>query len=371
MSDTRVSILSQRQVTPGLVHAWQDLAMRALEPNPFHEPDFVIPALHHLANGKNIALLVVRRGNQLDALLPVQRFKATRHSPPVPTLSAWSHPYQFLGTPLVDADRAREALSAILNPPLAVRGAALFFSARWMSDDGVFRAALEDVLHQRGRGPYRWTTGTRAVLTRSNTSIVGSERRYKQVRQYRRLLERDVGWVRVVDRSGDPKAVEDFLALEASGWKGREGTALASQISHAQFFRDVCARFASAGTLHLVSLETPRGTLAMECHLRTGRGSFLFKIAYDERFSHYRPGLLLLLDTMESFNSSSLEFIDSCADPTNKVFNRFWPDRRCVSTIIAPLDGHVSKGAVALVSQVRRRFLGAGVPASEVRQENS
>lgn len=353
LSEVRVGLVPLRRVTRGLVDAWRGLASRALEPNPFHEPDFVLPALRHLAKGKGISLLVVTRGDEIDALMAVQRFKATRYSPPLPTLSIWSHPYQFLGTPLLDASRAEEALAVVLDPPLAVRGAGLFFSARWLSDDGLFGEALENVLNQRSRTLYRWTTGARAVLARSNGGTVKSGR-YKRVREYRRSLERQVGWVRVVDRSRESEAVEDFLSLEAAGWKGREGTAMACQSSHAEFFRDVCARFANTGNLQLISLETPQGPLAMQCNFRAGEGMFHFKSAYDENFGHYRPGVQLLLEITESFEDAPFEFIDSCTDPQNELFNQMWPARRRVSTIIVPLDNHLSTASVSVMSKLRK-----------------
>lgn len=355
MTRASVRVVPARSISPSLLAAWHDLAARAVEPNPYNEPDFVLPALRHLPGGRAVGLLVVWRGRDIDACVAVQRFKRARSAPPVPALSVWSHPYQFLGTPLLDAQHLSEALAAMLSPPLAVRGASLFFTARWMSDDGPVRDALHDVLARRGREMFRWTSAPRAVLRRGSSGHPPSEKRYKRVRGYRRELERNLGPVLTRDRSSDPAAVDRFLALEASGWKGRAGTAMASRAAHAQFFREACSRFSRAGRLQLLSLEVPGRSLAMQCNLVSGKGVFHFKSAYDESFAHYRPGVQLLLDASETFwNTPSFEFLDSCTDPENTLFNDLWPDRRQVATIALPLDNHLGKAVIHGMDMLRR-----------------
>ncbi len=69
--------------------------------------------------------------------------------------------------------------------------------------------------------------------------------------------------------------------IEASGWKGRSGTAFSS-IGHDQFFRDICAYFRERGRLQLLVLRAGDRPLAVKCNFRAGDGLFAFKIGFDE-----------------------------------------------------------------------------------------
>ena len=62
----------------------------------------------------------------------------------------------------------------------------------------------------------------------------------KKLRQYRRLLERECGVVKMkITESASHEELthmlDDFLYLERSGWKGRKGTSIA-QIKKSMYF---------------------------------------------------------------------------------------------------------------------------------------
>jgi CelD/BcsL family acetyltransferase involved in cellulose biosynthesis len=174
----------------------------------------------------------------------------------------------------------------------------------------------------------------------------------RELRRLRRGLERLVGAVPTTrEVSSDPVASERFLALERASWKGRAGTAFASSPRHAEFFRTVCERFADAGRLELLAFEAGDRTLAMKCNLLAGEAVFCFKIAFDEEFARFSPGLQLELDNVERFHEGSAAWMDSCAAPDHPMINRLWPDRRRIQTVLLP-----SPGAVGRVSRCGARM---------------
>ena len=66
---------------------------------------------------------------------------------------------------------------------------------------------------------------------------------------------------------------------------------------------------------------------------------FCFKIAHDESFAHYRPGLQLEVRMLEYFRDQMSEtWMDSCAYPDSKLFEHFWPERRPIGSymMVAP-----------------------------------
>ena len=360
-ADPIVQLLAASEVTPDVVAAWRDLVTRAAEPNPVNEPDVLLPAMRHLAQGDEVRLLVVRRGPELDACLPVLPTARWRRKVPVPALVSWTHPYQLLGTPLVARDRTRDTLTALLRTPWRTRRPGLLLELSGTGDDGPVATALDEAVEEVGGVAVRWDTHERAALVRRPDGTVAplSSSRQKRVRRSRRALERAAGPVTVVDRAGDPAAVEEFLALEAAGWKGRAGTALAANPADAAFFREVCARFADAGRLELRSLRVPAGPVAVQVALRAGDAVFHLKVAYDEQYGEHSPGVQLLVDYADRFAAEGLAMRDSCTAAENVTESQVWPGRRRVSDVVVPFAGPVSRAGVSALARLRARRLPA------------
>lgn len=359
-ADHVVRLLAAPEVDGEVVAAWRDLATRAAEPNPCNEPEALLPALRHLAGGTPVRLLVATRGRELDACLPVVPVRRWRSRVPVPALIAWNHPYQLIGTPLVDAQRAVAALTALLRAPRRDRGAAQLMEIEDLGADGPVAAALAEAAAAVDGRLVQWEEHDRAVLSRADGSP-GHPRgnRHKRVRRQRRALERDAGSVTVVDRAGDRDAVETFLALEAAGWKGRAGTALACRPGDAAFFRELCANFSRLGRLELRSLEVPAGPVAMQVALRAGGGVFHLKVAYDERHRDHSPGVQLLVDYADGFVGEDIDFRDSCTAAGNVTESHVWPGRRRIATVVLPFSGSVSRTTVTALAAARARRLRA------------
>jgi CelD/BcsL family acetyltransferase involved in cellulose biosynthesis len=194
-------------------------------------------------------------------------------------------------------------------------------------------------------------------------TVKGKHRR--ELERKRRRLADDLGApLRTVDRAEDAGAVEDFLELEASGWKGREGTAMASMGNDADFFRAVCASFRELGRLHLLSLEGSGKRVAMACSLRAGEGIFCLKIAFDEGWRRYSPGALLVLDHASWFaRHSDAAWMDSCVQPDNELVSRLWPGRRGIVTLAIPastIRGRVAAAAIGGAVRLRERRSSGG-----------
>ncbi len=346
--------------------AWRDLARRAAEPNPFFEPETVIPAIRTLGE-RDVRLLVARDSDGWIGLVPIRRQTRWRLMP-MPSLSVWRHPYCFLGTPLVAAERTRLGLGALIDQALNARVA--FFALDTMCSDGPVGEALESCIAERNLSPVVYRRYERAALHRRAEPTYLDETRSahhrRESNRLRRKLERDLsGAVHVDDRAGDPTAVEEFLRLEASGWKGTSGTgtAMASRPGHATFFRELCAGMAARGALQLVTLRIGERLVGMQCNLRGGNTLFCFKIAHDVSLGRYSPGIQVEIEVVNRFHAEpGLTLVDSCAAPENMMINRLWPDRRRISTVVVPRRG--AAGAVA-------RYQGRGAAALEARRRKA
>ena len=354
-AEAAVCLLAMEDVSPRVEAAWRDLAQRAAEPNPCNEPDVLLPAMRHLPEGRRVRLLVVADGDRLDAVLPVLPVRRWRNRVPVPALVSWAHDFQVLGTPLVDAGRATRTLCALLQAPWRVRQGAVLLEIEDLGDGGPVAAALDEAAASLGIDVRRRDRYERAVLARTEDgALVGDDRRERR-RRARRGLERQAGPVSSVDRSADPAAVELFLQLEASGWKGRAGTAMACDPATTAFFREVCRRFGAAGRLELRSLDVPDGPVAMEMALHAGGGAFHLKTAHDERYRAHVPGILAMVDYADRFAGESIAFRDVCTGGPSEMEARVWPGRRALCTVVAPFASPVSRGLVAAVTSAQER----------------
>ena len=319
------------------LEAWDRLADRAAEPNPFFRRAFVQAASE--AHEMDPLLLVGASGGEWLLCLPVGRSRWRRLA--VACLVPWMPDVTYLSTPLVDRDHVEAAARGLANfPEMERRAAALVLDP--IDPDGDVGRALGDAFLLAGREPIRYAEWERGALHRrpepTYVEEAMSAKRRKELRRLRRSLGRDLGAeAELVDRSGDPGACDEFLRMEAAGWKGDEGTALASSPQREAFFRSMCASATAAGRLQMLSLECAGRTIAMQCNLIDGGTLFGFKVAYDAEFARYSPGSLLEVDAIGLFHESDhLAVADSCAAGDSEMINRIWPDRRRLQTLIVP-----------------------------------
>lgn len=331
--------MSARELSAKDLAAWSQLAARAVSPNPFFDPDFLFPAARGF--DADVHLLVVRNGSGWLAALPVHRLRSWR-GVPGSCVANWMHPYCFLGTPLVADHDVESTLATLIDRGLRARPCV---ALSWIDADGSLAEPLSAALRTRARMVAIQEFDRAVLRRRADTNYLehalSARHRSDLRRTYRRLVEA-VGPLTLTDRSDDPRAYEEFLALERSGWKGARGTALACIPGHAAFFREMCQRFAAGGRLQLLSLESEQRTVAMVCNLTAGDAVFGFKVAFDERLVRLSPGKHLQVAQIERFHRDRFAWIDSCADPGSPELNRLWPDRRQLRTAVA-----VRRGAAA------------------------
>ncbi len=106
--------------------------------------------------------------------------------------------------------------------------------------------------------------------------------------------------VRLVEPPDDLAAtVEAGLAIEAAGWKGREGTAITSSEGTAAFYRGVAESFQARGELRVSSITLDGEMIAFALCLLHDNRLWQLKIAFDERHRRLAPGLVLHLEAIE------------------------------------------------------------------------
>ena len=84
-----------------------------------------------------------------------------------------------------------------------------------------------------------------------------------------------------------------FIELEASGWKGRAGTAIGCREDDRRFFGEVFAEAFRRERLIVTGLDLAGKPLARHVHAgRRAKAASRFKLAYDEAHEKSSPGML-------------------------------------------------------------------------------
>jgi CelD/BcsL family acetyltransferase involved in cellulose biosynthesis len=349
----RTEILEDSAALARLIPQWEDLAANALEPNPFYEHWMLLPALECFAKRGEVEIFVLWRDGRLAALFPFQRARRYKGLP-VGAFSAWRHRHCLLCTPLVRAEGAAVTLAALLG---RLRAETSLLELSYIPADGPFH----DALRGAGARPYADNKYERALLTRERDAesyIMGSLSRHLRQelrRRERRLAER--GKVtHTVMRAGDDlgRWVDELLHLEAAGWKGREGSALACSEANRRFAAQIFGAAFARGRLHMVGVELDGRPLARCLSILAGEGSYAFKTAYDEEFARYSPGVIVEVDRIREFHGlPGAQWMDSFTAPDNEVLNSVWKGRRTIQRLVIG-TGPRGKLAVAALPILRR-----------------
>ncbi|HMJ02446.1 MAG TPA: GNAT family N-acetyltransferase [Conexibacter sp.] len=139
----------------------------------------------------------------------------------------------------------------------------------------------------------------------------------QQWRRRRRRLER--AGVLTFRVTTDRAALEDdfdaFLRVEASGWKGQRGTAIASDPRTLGLYYGFAQAAADRGWLRLYLLELDGQALAADLGCAIGDTGFLVKTGFDMDAAHYSPGLVLRGDVLQASIDEGLRGYDFLGGP--------------------------------------------------------
>jgi len=350
------------------VQAWEDLAADALEPNPFYEPWMLMPALAGLAKGSDVGVVLVLTVDQGEPVLcgvfPLER-RARYKGLPVAAFSMWRHIYCALCTPLIRRGSERECLDAFLDWLDAERGCALM-DFNLVSGEGPFHNLLNDCLTARGRSGFVSEHHSRAILRPQENSdlylraALRRDHRKDCRRKTRRLAELGALEFDSLEFEGDVhRWIEEFLQLEASGWKGREGSAFACNETNRSYFAAIAKAAFETDRLMMLALRLDGKPVAMKCNFISMPGSFAFKIAFDESYAEYSPGFLLEIENVRWFHAQRrFEWMDSCAAPDHPMIDRLWFDRIKMQSLLVSTGrtGAFLIKALPVIRSVNRKF---------------
>jgi CelD/BcsL family acetyltransferase involved in cellulose biosynthesis len=323
---------------------WQALADVASEPNCFQEPWFVAAGLRHLTGDRDIRLAEVR-GEGLIGVIPLC-VRNDYGRLPAAHVRNWRHHNDFLGTPLVRKGREADFWRSLLGHLDGSAWAPAFLHINGLVERGPIHSGLVEAASELGRPVPIVKRRVRAALA----SDLAPERyletnvRKKKRKDLKRIASRlaelgTLGWRQWTPADDLAAWCDEFLALESGGWKGRAGSALSAHPATEAFFRQALGGAAAAGRLQIRRLDLDGKPIAMLINFLAPPGSFSFKIAYDEAYARFSPGVLLQLDNLGILERSDIEWMDSCAAENHPMIDSLWGERRTIVRLSVPLAG--------------------------------
>ncbi|WP_419906659.1 GNAT family N-acetyltransferase [Hoeflea sp.] len=325
------------------------LTHRAVEPNVFFSARFMAPAMPRLED-KQIRLMIMRdedeRRSRLRFLMP---FSVERpgFSIAAPIIRSWANDFGPLGTPLLDQEGAAETLDDLLETlaggGLELPSVLVIPSARL---EGPFVQLLRAVAVSRSLPVAETEVFERPML---QSVLDGpdylkqalSAKHLRERRRQRRLLS-ERGEL-TYDVARQPAHVrermEEFLILEAGGWKGRRRTAMVVDRYRAAFAREAITDLAETDNVRIHTLNLNGEAIASMIVFVMSGTAYTWKTAYDEDYRAFSPGQLLMDNlTAIHLEDPNITVTDSCAAPDHTVMSRLWQERCRMGTLIVGLD---------------------------------
>lgn len=324
------------------------LSNRAMEPNVFFTGRFLAPAMPRLEE-KQVRLAILRdtsRGRHRARLLLPYSIERPGFSIGAPIMRVWANHYGPLGTPLVDAENAAQTIDALFDviarPDCGLPSVMVFPDIRL---NGNFAQLAKAVAISRNLPITVTSPYLRPMLesyedgeTYLRESI--SRHHLHEMRRQRTNLGA-LGRLQY-DVARQPTDVrvrmEEFLALEAKGWKGAKRTAMVLDRYRAAFAREAITNLAEADNVRVHTLNLNGRAIASLIVFIVSGEAYTWKTAYDESYAKYSPGKLLMEDLTDwHLDDANIVRSDSCAVPDHPIMSRFWREREEMGTLVVGL----------------------------------
>lgn len=270
----------------------------------FHTPGWYEAYLNHLADvpGK-VGFFAAYQADVLFAVLPYVKNQIRFYGLKIDKIDTPLHPH----LPLADI-----TVSGKSHPDVVIKFINLLRSRADLKWDVLHIAnVLEESVMLKQRKmlslyiPIQATKFSNYILCDPKSSHVDMLKTSFK-RNLRRLLKHasklgNITFEYISDEKALPHAFNQFLKIEASGWKGAEGTnsaiMLNSRLKH--FYEEIVNRFSKTGNCQINLMKIGDNYVAGHLCLITNGTLHLLKIGYDQEYEKVAPGSQLLFDLIQ------------------------------------------------------------------------
>lgn len=329
--------------------AFADLCRRAEAPNLHMAPAAVAAALSFGISANDVVILAAQEEGD-DRLLGLWALRRTRNlsSGFAPVLAApLVSLYEVSSAPVLDRERAHDAAAALTLAILEAPDLPRVLKLPLLPMQGSVFAAIETALATTGSTIATFERWQRPMLIPEPGDDAERYLRrslgqgYKKRMQQHRQLEKAGTLAYQRQRGPDAiSALEEFLTLEAAGWKGRSGTALTSLPGDSAYIRKIVENFAATDGIRIDLLRLDDQLIAGGLLLDLAGQAHFLKIAYDEGKARLSPGRALAIEMLRAdFAAGSPFRLDSGAGDRVDPSAYPWGERQEMANAIITLSG--------------------------------
>lgn len=287
------------------IPAWDSLAWNSPQMSPTLLPSWVDAFLRHrLRRTEHWCCSFAYSGERLIGVLPViitpHRILGRNH----PTLRTPYDEHTPSGDILLAPGQAAGALQALLAQIRREIPTHVCIELKRVRQSSPVMVAVEQPL--AGYIMRHGLTTKGSVVRLSGPSSFGvnsiSTKMRSNLKRRRKMLESRGGasFELQTGSAVEPDMLSKFMAIESSGWKGREGTAISNGPETTLFYKNIIDNFFAHGRLEWHLLRVHDRIIAIEMGLRCGHSLMIPKIAYDEAYADGSPGAILTEETIKS-----------------------------------------------------------------------
>lgn len=304
MMDVKISWIEDVESFNALEHEWRRLADH--DEMPFVRHAWFAAWWAAFGGGKKLRICTARDTAGLAAVFPLARHAgqleplANAHTPAFAPLSRDDAALRAV----IDAALDESPTLLLQRIPAEHRA----FPSLCKASDAHRRATL---VQSSCHSPYVQTIGpVSAYWARLSPAA-----RRSFLRCRRHLDERNDVSLSILEPPQDIEAeLARGFAVEGSGWKSRQGSAIANARETVTFYTELARRFARLGKLRLSVLRFGDRVVAFNYNLLDHGRVWALKGGYDVEFSRYAPGLLLTLAEVERCFEAGLEGFELLGD---------------------------------------------------------
>ncbi len=312
------------EIVAELCAEWITLCEEGASNHPFLRPEWFLSFVANFE--KEILLLTVRRAGLLCAILPLVQKRAGLHGIPVSKLQSVFNlnTQRFDLVHGTDESERKVVVQALwdeikrqskwkvleirmvdknswLNDLLIIAGSENYPTGIWRMENAPFIKLPQAVNETDSCEEY--------------FKSLGKKRRQDLSRRLRRL--REIGSVEfAVTRGYSAELMRKYFDLEAKGWKGRAGTAVADDDSVVKLHDDFARATAEKNALFVYELKLNDQTIAMQLRIVYNRQTTCWKTAYDENYARFSPGNLLFAEFVRDSLKNHSQEVDLLSPPS-------------------------------------------------------
>jgi len=297
----KIEIIENLQGLIGLRSEWNELASPT-KVEPWQSFSWNESAAMAYSKNQLLRIITVRKGGKLTSIAPLVLKQSDQ------VLKPWQ--LHFIG-----GEELKEPNRLISADPNS-----LDFMMDVIASERVYPIRLSRVTNERGTLKYLlskfkkkgWITST-MHMPYPYLNLVGNpiKKSLKEDLRRARKKAKKYGEVRIKVVSGikEDKLLEHLergFRIEASGWKGRNRTAILSNESRREFFERYAHSALREGALRLFFLLIDKEAVAVQYGIEAMNAFWLFNIGYDEKYRECSPGNLLLAESIKAASKNGL-----------------------------------------------------------------